>query len=74
MSETVIKPTYRVEVCTEVPGGLHQCQIIPPSYTSKKAAINHANRLWTQGAIPDLVRMRIIGANGAQVGEDLFHS
>ena len=69
------KPPYRVAVVVAVDdGGLGRWQTLPASYSTRTQAINAGNALWVLDAIPDLRGVRVIGDDGAPVGDDLFRS
>ena len=69
------RPPYRVAVFVAVgDGGLGSWQILPPSYSTEIQAVNAGNALWVHEAIACLRGVRVVGSDGAPVGDDLFRS
>ncbi len=69
------KPPFWVAVAVAVEDGGHgRWQILPTAYSTHVQAINAGNALWVLDAIPDLRGVRVVGSDGAPVGDDLFRS
>ena len=69
------KPPFRVAVLVAVEdGGPGHWQIRPTAYSTHVQAINAGNALWVLDAIPGLRGVRVLGSDGAPVGDDLFRS